>query len=705
MKADDVRVFSGIRHNSRLSLSKGTCQAVRIASFALSCALVVAACAQPPATPTDAAASARVSPNQRPRPATAVVSPANRVKVMGRVRVPPNVTLGGDVKLIGVDGASLEDGSTGKIISDGGMRFKGTAFQLSSLENQRVEGVRVFVADGAGQPVPGIPEGKTNDSGEFTLSEVPPGETFVLIAEVPTDRGVPAQLRTVVKVGNYGATTVLDAASTLVSFNVLGDLRGGELGDFNPSKFETATKATERSLNAENLPDFTDVVAIKTRMDKLIRTVDELRDLLDELRADLTEIKTAIDSLRASATQDVTDAPSVAPSVEPTPGPDAPQPSSVPPLNPSSPTPAPTPTDSASAPVPNAPPTQTPSSTPAPANPSTPAPQLYVETLAGGAMGYANGSLASARFNNPYSLEVLPDGTLFVADTYQHCIRMIAQNQVSVYAGVPGSYGPEDGRKLAQSRFYFPNGMALDQFGVLYVADYYNDAIRKIFWGADSVKTVAGSVVGYLDGAADEAKFDGPSDVAVAPDGTIFVADTYNHRIRRIAPNARNNGRLEVTTLAGSSKGFSDGPGPAARFDTPTDLVLAPDGSLYVSDMHNHRIRKISPSGLVTTFAGGDEGYRNGLRVQAEFSMPLGLALAADGTLYVSDVLNHNIRAISPEGMVSTLAGSETGEKGWRDAVGTSALFNSPSGLAVGSDGTVYVADYGNHRIRTVKWR
>lgn len=677
---------------------------MRIASFTLSCALVLAACAQPPATPTDGAVSARVSPNQRLRPTPAVVSPANRVKVMGRVRVPPNVTLGGDVKLIGVDGASLEDGSTGKIISDGGMRFKGTAFQLSALENQRVEGVRVFVADGAGQPVPGIPEGKTNDSGEFTLSEVPPGETFVLIAEVPTDRGVPAQLRTVVKVGNYGATTVLDAASTLVSFNVLGDLRGGELGDFNPSKFETATKATERSLSAENLPDFTDVVAIKTRMDKLIRTVDELRDLLNELRADLTEIKTAIDSLRASATQDVTDAPSVAPSVEPTLGPDAPQPSFVPPLDPSSPTPAPA--VSASAPAPNAPSTQTPASTPIPAtNLSTPAPQLYVETLAGGAMGYANGSLASARFNYPYSVEVLPDGTLFVADTYQHCIRMIAQNQVSLYAGVPGSPGSKDGRKLAQSQFHFPNGMALDQYGVLYIADYYNDAIRKIFWGADSVKTVAGSGVGYLDGIAEEAEFDGPSDVAVAPDGTIFVADTYNHRIRRIAPSARFNGRLEVTTLAGSSEGFSDGPGTAAKFDTPTDLVLAPDGSLYVSDMYNRRIRKISPSGLVTTFAGGDRGYRNGPRIQAEFATPQGLALAADGTLYVSDVLNQNIRAISPEGMVSTLAGSETGEKGWRDAVGTSALFNSPSGLAVGSDGTVYVADYGNHRIRTVKRR
>ncbi|MBK9559201.1 MAG: hypothetical protein IPO44_06485 [Candidatus Microthrix sp.] len=186
--------------------------------------------------------------------------------------------------------------------------------------------------------------------------------------------------------------------------------------------------------------------------------------------------------------------------------------------------------------------------------------------------------------------------------------------------------------------------------------------------------------------------------MAVAPGGTVYVADRYNHRIRAINPTTG-----AVTTLAGSTIGFADGPGNTAQFNYPFGVAVAPGGTVYVADRNNHRIRAINPTtGAVTTFAGsGTAGFADGPGNTAQFNATAGVAVAPGGTVYVTDANNHRIRAINPTtGAVTTLAGS--GTAGFADGPGDTAQFTGPIGLTVAPNGTVYLGDYFNHRIRTI---
>ncbi|MBK6438057.1 MAG: hypothetical protein IPF88_05570 [Candidatus Microthrix sp.] len=213
------------------------------------------------------------------------------------------------------------------------------------------------------------------------------------------------------------------------------------------------------------------------------------------------------------------------------------------------------------------------------------------------------------------------------------------------------------------------------------------------------VTTLAGSgTAGFADGSSNTAQFDNPSGVAVAPGGTVYVADRYNHRIRAINPTTG-----AVTTLAGSTIGFADGPGNTAQFNYPFGVAVAPGGTVYVADRNNHRIRAINPTtGAVTTFAGsGTAGFADGPGNTAQFNATAGVAVAPGGTVYVTDANNHRIRAINPTtGAVTTLAGS--GTAGFADGPGDTAQFTGPIGLTVAPNGTVYLGDYFNHRIRTI---
>lgn len=215
-------------------------------------------------------------------------------------------------------------------------------------------------------------------------------------------------------------------------------------------------------------------------------------------------------------------------------------------------------------------------------------------------------------------------------------------------------------------------------------------------WQA-TVAVIAGDgIAGTVDGIAASARFSEPFGIVAAADGTIFVADSGGaNRIRRISPDGR------VTTLAGSVAGFTDGGGEAARFSTPSGLALAADGTLYVADTGNHAIRRIAPDGQVSTVAGdGTPGDADGPAPQARFNGPIGIALAPDGRLLVADTYNDRIRAIDAAGIVSTLAGS--GQPGAADGVGVGASFDTPGGIAIGASGTVYVADTGNGLVRTI---
>jgi len=212
---------------------------------------------------------------------------------------------------------------------------------------------------------------------------------------------------------------------------------------------------------------------------------------------------------------------------------------------------------------------------------------------------------------------------------------------------------------------------------------------------ADTVATLAGSgAAGVADGAGAAAQFSNPNGVAVDGAGNVYVADTGNSRIRKIAPNG------SVTTIAGSGGG---------QFDGPRGVAVDKSGNIYVADTGNNRIRKITPDGTVTTLAGSDSpglgggGLADGVGAQAQFRLPVGIAVDASGNVYVADTGNNRIRKISPDGRVVTLAGSGTGETGgFADGPGVSARFNAPRGVAAGAGGTVYVADTLNQRIRKV---
>ena len=265
---------------------------------------------------------------------------------------------------------------------------------------------------------------------------------------------------------------------------------------------------------------------------------------------------------------------------------------------------------------------------------------------------------------------------------------------VTTLAG-SGSPGFADGAGKEAS-FKYPAGIALDGSGNIYLADAYNNRIRKIT-PAGVVTTLAGSgKEGFADGMGKDAVFNGPAGIAIDRDGNIYTAEWKGHRVRKITPAG------VVTTLAGSGKaGFADGTGAGASFNTPEGVALDSKGNVYVADSANNKIRKISPSGVVTTLAGsGKKDFVNGVGAEAGFMDPKGIALDAVGNVYVSDKGNHQIRKITPGGVVTTLAGS--GKAGSENGRGAEASFNKPFGPTVDGQGNVYVADSGNNLIRKI---
>jgi len=330
-------------------------------------------------------------------------------------------------------------------------------------------------------------------------------------------------------------------------------------------------------------------------------------------------------------------------------------------------------------------------------------PDGVVSTLAGSTTGFLDAAPALSKFNLPNGVAVDPSGNVFIADALNHRIREIGSfTLVSTVAG-NGSATFSNGTAMAAS-FYFPMDLTKDAAGNLYIADFYNHMIRKIT-PAGSVSTLAGTTFGPLSGSFVEgpgsiARFNGPSGVAVDASGTLYVSDLYNNRIRKVTPAG------VVSTLAGNANaGYSEGAGAAATFNAPTSVALDAAGNVYVSDYYNHRIRKIAPSGLVSTLAGSgvgaaSGGYAEGPGTTAKFNYPMGLAVDASGNVFVADAQNHRVRKITPAGEVSTVAG--TGTKGFLDGSVSVAQFNGPSAVKLDAAGNIYVVDSGNGRIRVI---
>ena len=324
-----------------------------------------------------------------------------------------------------------------------------------------------------------------------------------------------------------------------------------------------------------------------------------------------------------------------------------------------------------------------------------------VTTLAGWTgIGSADGAVSTARFYNPAGLAQDNAGNLYVADSNNNTIRKVtAAGVVTTLAGSAGTWGSADGIGGA-AQFGTPTGVALDSAGNVFVADQGNGTIRKLTPVGTNwvVSTVAGSAGnwGNVDGFGAAAQFGNPTGVAVDSDGNIFVADQGNNMIRKVNPAG------VVTTLAGSTEtgGTADGTGSAALFNGPSGVTVDHAGNVFVADSGNNMIRKVTPTGVVTTLAGSQDtnGSDDGTGSAALFNMPTGVAVDNAGNLFIADQGNNVIRKMTAAGVVTTIGGDAT-SSGWADGSGSSALFNQPTGVVVDNAGNVYVADSGNNRI------
>ncbi len=248
--------------------------------------------------------------------------------------------------------------------------------------------------------------------------------------------------------------------------------------------------------------------------------------------------------------------------------------------------------------------------------------------------------------------------------------------------------------------FTRPVGIALDSTNVLHVTDAGAQTVLRL--GSDTKPAIiagASGALGSTDGAGTAARFNAPGGVFVNPDRSLLVADTGNSMLRRISPEG------VVTTLAGLAGqiGSTEGSGTAARFNAPMGVARDSAGNAYVADQMNHLVRIVSPAGATGSMAGkaGIAGSVDSLGTSALFNQPTGIVVDAAGNQYVSDQGSHVIRKVTPGGQVTTLAGA-AGSSGSTDGAGATARFNRPTGLAIDRDGAIYVADTGNHAIRKI---
>ncbi|MGE0101351.1 MAG: NHL repeat-containing protein [Blastocatellales bacterium] len=324
---------------------------------------------------------------------------------------------------------------------------------------------------------------------------------------------------------------------------------------------------------------------------------------------------------------------------------------------------------------------------------------LYVTTVAGiSSPGYADGQGVTARFNAPLGIAIDAAGDIIVADFRNARVRRVTPDgKVTTIAGGASGFanGPGD-----LARFFGPAGVAVDSAGNIIVADYGNHRIRRIDPNRN-VTTIAGTgQSGRKDGPAAEAEFSEPTSVAIDDAGRIYVLDSGTNLVRRIDASGM------VTTIAGSINGYADGQGSQAAFSFSKGAPQATfdlSGNLIIGDFFNSVIRRVTPSGLVTTIAGGGS-EKDGPALQASFFFATAVARDSAGDIIIGDWHNAQIRKLDMTRMiVSTIAGS--GIEGHADGFSSLAQFVRPGGVAVAPNGDIFVSDYADHCIRKVSSR
>ncbi|KAG2394181.1 hypothetical protein C9374_003945 [Naegleria lovaniensis] len=310
-----------------------------------------------------------------------------------------------------------------------------------------------------------------------------------------------------------------------------------------------------------------------------------------------------------------------------------------------------------------------------------------------------------AQMNSPYGVFVSSNNEVYIADYYNHRIRKIMKTGMITTIAGNGTNGYNDDNQMAtDAQLNYPKSVFVSSNNEVYIADSSNHRIRKIM-KTGMITTIAGNGTrGYNDDnqLATNAQLNHPYNVFVSSNNEVYIADSSNHRVRKITTNGM------ITTIAGNGIGGYNGDNQlatSAQLNNPSSVFVSSNNEIYIADCFNNRVRKIMTNGMITTIAGnGTRGYNgdNQLATNAELAFPSSVFISSNNEVYIADSLNHRIRKIMKNGMITTIAGNGTGGYNGDNQLATSAQLNHPSSVFISSNNEFYIADRDNHRIRKI---